>query len=486
MTYQNESSYLWFPRRAPNMLLLAGLLGTVFGLARVVAGLHFDPKALANFEGVAAILGNALSDMKSAFACTLWGIVSALVVSLITGIVAGRQEALVGKALEIGFSRFAPLVLPAAPAFAVERLNVALQQLKGLTELLPAQMEKATEQFANVLTKAGEAMASNIGSLTRTSDEMQKSLKAIAAEVSRSTGALRQSAETVKESADLLNEHHKELTKTYGELHGMILRSQTKLDEHAGQLLAEIQSLAKDIATIQDSFTTSADKVLLAEHENAESLRHAIAAFEDAGRGFVDSGQAISVTLTAGFERLLDGLQPTMERFVISLGTLDNNQLLVVAEIRRLMERLDPRLLPEEAWNKVVGALAEAGGKMARLAALIERTPAAEPSRNDVGVAALAAEIEKAVGQITTTLGGLVTEIDNLRKPLAETRDGLDSGEVVRALARLSETLTEISTDQKQHLGHIADIRRHVMMLASHPSFRKRLWPFGGKSSSGV
>jgi hypothetical protein len=440
---QSEASHLWFPRLAPNLLLLAGLLGTVFGLAGVVGTL--GPQihtALAEAEPtrLAGDLAKTLEHMQSAFACTLWGILAAILVTVSTRVVARKQDTLVAEALEFGFSRLVPRVYPKSQQAQIEDLQTALRESRRFLKGLPKLMETAAGEFERVLQTAGASMTGSLDRLHAVSEAMQKALTDVAGDVRVSAEALQTSAEAVKGSADDLNQYHQDVRNAYVELRRTFDESQLAIREEA-------QAQLHAISDLQQRFDGASDRILMGVQDASKRLLESTEAFATARQAFTDTGHDIIIRLDGGFQQTTERFDNIFAKHEQGLGQIEAALRLVPARLESLARQLDPRALPAEEWAKVTDALRLASDSLSAAAARMREAPS-RPAGSETSDAAsdirrLIAQLTAASSELRSAVQEMIAEVRNLRLGAADVPLLSESAKIVDELTRIRDILSQ-------------------------------------------
>ena len=160
MLRQSESARLSFARNAPNLLLLAGLFGTVIGLAGMVATLGPQIEGTLHTADPLTLtrnLGETLQHMQNAFACTLWGILASIVVAMWTRKLTARQSDLLAQLQEFGIREFAPCHLSAyANRREFDDLRILLRQSRAFLHNIAGMMEAIRRSLRGGVNRCGQ------------------------------------------------------------------------------------------------------------------------------------------------------------------------------------------------------------------------------------------------------------------------------------------------------------------------------------------
>ncbi len=356
MLERSEAARLSPLRGAPNRFLLAGLLGTVMGLAGVVGTLgpqiqgalsSTDPRLLTQNLGI------TLLHMQDAFACTAWGILCAILVAFLTSKVASEQSNLLAEVQQFGLRDLSPLVFPQSKEAQLDDMRRVLLMSQQFLESVAGIMTNAASRFETVLTTAGEAMATSVTRLETVATGMEKSLTNVA-------GDVRESAVRLDESSKALHKYHDDLRSAYITLLDLFKQSRNQLEEQAAEQL-------RRLAELQEQFGTSANKIVLRIDGVAVGLRESTAAFVTAGDRFYTSSAELQLQQANGFREITETLSGYLKAHQGQMVLVEAGLRNINASLTDLTQRLDPRLLPADQWNAVRDALVTCAQQLQRL-----------------------------------------------------------------------------------------------------------------------
>lgn len=356
MLSQSESGRLSVARTMPNALMLSGLIGTVLGLAMAVSKLgpqiqatmqNSDPRVLT--ESLFYTLGH----MQSAFSCTFWGILLAVLVSRRVSHVSQRQSQFLAELQEFGLRRLAPLVIPRSPAAQLSQIEQVVRTSQQFMERVADLMVNAVGTFNKVLNDAGVTMAKSIGELQSVAGDIHNSLVDVSKNVL-------DSATTLQASSDRLQSCHSDLQGAYKAMETFFADSRQQLDEQAKRQLDKMGSLQKD-------FAESAQFIVGAINDSTGHLGGATQAFADAGIGFQQSADSIRQRLDTGFETLASSVKQALESHTSEMQTVDSSIKHIAERMGELADRLDPRMLPQGEWKAVRDSLSACAEELRRI-----------------------------------------------------------------------------------------------------------------------
>lgn len=465
MLAQSEASRLGGVRNAPNRLLLLGLLGTVAGLAGVVATL--GPQIQGTLQSADPLvltrnLGVTLQHMRDAFACTAWGIATAICIAWWTGQVAAQQSRFLADLQEFGLRELAPKVFPCSQESQLNEVRHILAQSQEFLQNVAQIMNSAAEQFKRNLTDAGQHMTHGVGQLSTVATTMQSSLASAALEV-------RESAERLESSTKDLHQYHESLKVAYSQLLQLFDQSKKEMERQSREQLEKIGHL-------QEAFGGSAQSILDQVAGAAGKMSEATGSFHETGKKFEISGMEVTHRLDGGFKWLTETLNATLTNHEREMRQVDGQLRLIGEQLRELGQRLDPRMLPRDEWEAVRDSLTKCVTELGRiqnerigLEELVRRLDAATGGFTQVSSGPIASGNSPSVGaapELLTALGAVVERLDQIGRLLegasfpggragaATTMPDSRNGDLQRELRQLHNTIQ--SLDSRQELGQMS------------------------------
>nr|BAL56455.1 hypothetical conserved protein [uncultured prokaryote] len=313
----SEAPRLNLARSIPNWLLLLGIGGTVIGLASAVLPLAPQIQAAigaADPNVASQSMAQTLEAMRHAFACSLWGILMAVVVSIGTRKVVSKQQEVVAGVQEFVLNEVAHALLPRSEAIQLETIQRTLRRgqqfLRQITEEIERVtnlMNQAAGRFNDVLESTVQRME-QIGDNLRTSAEgIQRTLLQATQSVQNSTEMLAQSAESLKTSSDQLREYHHDLRNAYEELSNLYNRSRQDLEDAITQQI-------KHIGQYREEMEQLANRVVERLMNISQGLADSGERFSEARQQVLQSAMEIRQAIQAAFEQLQGGLDATLRQ----------------------------------------------------------------------------------------------------------------------------------------------------------------------------
>jgi DNA repair exonuclease SbcCD ATPase subunit len=426
----SEASRLNLARSAPNWLLLLGIAGTVLGLANAVVPLAPQIQAAVgevNPSVASQSMAQTLEAMRHAFACSLWGILIAVIISLFTRKIVSDQQRTVAEIQELVLNEVASILLPKSEAVQLENIQRTiksgrqfLQQTNEQIERVTQLMQSAAEQFNQVLATTVQRME-QIGNDLRTSaEDIGQTLLQSTQSVQDSTSRLTESAEKLKESSDQLMSRHNDISNAYAELLRLYNKSKQDLEdtiqrqiEHIGLYRQEIEQLSNRV--VDRLLTISAD------------LAKTNTSYNEARDSVLQSAGEIRNTIQAAFDRLQ--------------GELSG----IIGEYRRQMTDVENRL------REMVGTLSGVKDSLEQLPEALRGIPIDE--------------VETRLRAMIGSLSGIQTALEQFQGVLRGTEmSGVESRlqEVVHRLSHIQTTIVELLQEVKNQQGATASVWRNA------------------------
>ena len=229
---QVAESRLGLVRNVPNLLMLAGLLGTVLGLAGSLSTLAPQLAAAAQATAptqLARSLGDTMTAMQGAFGCSLWGILLSLLTSVIFSLVSKRQEAFQDEVAQFVHSELIPAVFPRTLTSQMDRMSRHLRDVSSGFKEIHTQFTAVAGQFETVMFTAGETLGQSLERLTETSSQvgevfsgMDRTVKDLSQRLGEGVAQLAQAQEgaaaSLRVNSREMQQHLEGQTRTVGKL----------------------------------------------------------------------------------------------------------------------------------------------------------------------------------------------------------------------------------------------------------------------------
>lgn len=270
LTSEKLGSYGSLARQIGASLTLLGLLGTVFGLSLALLNIG---DTSANIKGVEDLgrlshaLGGTMGGMKTAFGCTLVGLLTAIVLSF----------------LNFGLRRSQSVALGEIEEFTACDLLPAIEKIDP-------ESDNATRAFANVLSKASDDLVRVGAGLLESAREYRSSASEVRETLDRLVGSVSQFSVTIDRVAGNQEEFTKTMTATRDMVAGvgeMVKRSSETLLERSQQYrqdAAAVAEVQKSIVSHHEEFKKLAESM---RNTQADSLATALASHERASKELV-------------------------------------------------------------------------------------------------------------------------------------------------------------------------------------------------------
>ena len=281
-----ESVQLGAVRNVPNLLMLAGLLGTVFGLAGAVGGLSSQIAQSireGNVDALSKALVQTLGQMQGAFGATLWGILLSIISAVLLGNTSSTRAKFAAELQDFVLIDLVPAVFPRSSAAQLEqqrkiskRSQESIQQLKNV-------LDKAVVGFETVLGNTSSRVQQSLEELGDASEKALKAFDQVMNGVSELKVAL-------KEGADNLATSQANSAKVFSNA------SEDLRQQFAGQ--------AQQINLFQKTFLDGSVKILERIDDVSGRLDQTVKVFRDENAAQLNFGNKILDRLDVRFERL--------------------------------------------------------------------------------------------------------------------------------------------------------------------------------------
>ncbi|MEM3658715.1 MAG: hypothetical protein QXQ66_09940 [Candidatus Hadarchaeum sp.] len=396
-------------RPAPNWLLLSGLLGTVVGLSTTIGTLSPQISSAlltTSPEQATKALSDTLSSMQSAFACTLWGILTALTTSWLIRRTSTAQGNVVTDLQHL-------VIHEVAPRIAIPSENVLLQDLR-----------EAVSSACSFLSR----VASEVATLSKQFKvEMEQITQFLAQQVNNLHQVFRQSLEEAQEVTVLLSQTAKESASA---LSSTLSRMENTSHGFANDISNALQQLV-----IHHSNLMEAQKVVAESYENAQKrLEDYITKQTTDVTNLANTIGQTGRNIVAQLEQNTDKAQSIVDQLAaISHDLTEHTRKLqeLENEIRQLiaaMEKPVPSLSSsDEKGREINQALGKAAELLEKVSTLIEkqqdiRQPSSHPEDLRIfseRVEHLRQTIEHNIVVLNEALGVLTSTLNSHKTSLA-------------------------------------------------------------------
>ncbi len=278
-------------RAVPNLLMLAGLLGTVFGLAAAVGGLGSQIAQSiqeGNVDLLSRSLAQTLGQMQGAFGATLWGILLSGLSALMLGRIIGNRARFATALQDFVLVDLVPAVFPRSSGAQLEAQRKLLKQSTASVQQLKTVLEDTATKFETVLGGAGNRVQQSLEELGDVSAKALKTFELVTSSVDQFGVALKSGAQTLATAQDIN-------TKTFA----------NSSDHLATQLSGQVRKIDE----FQHNFIDHSQKILEGVGTVANALNHTVAAFRDEGTKQVMQSNQVLDRLEQRLERLETALR---------------------------------------------------------------------------------------------------------------------------------------------------------------------------------
>ncbi|HSS52434.1 MAG TPA: MotA/TolQ/ExbB proton channel family protein [Thermoanaerobaculia bacterium] len=321
LTDDRLAGYGALARYISAILTLLGLLGTVLGLSFALFNIQEALGKVGNlsaFPELIRALGQTLLGMRTAFACTMAGLVAALLLSACNHVVSRLQarvsadlEELVSCDLLVALERVDPDADEAAHAFA-QLLVEAGQQLNGLRDQVTA-AAGAYEAAGQLIAESVRTLGEHVESLGRSVSEISTGQKAVADAARDTAEALRTSQKAYEGTLD---QHMKELRS-------VVAQNQERVTELATTQSSALESFADLVLDVRAQLARPAES-----HQQLRAgIETALAELKTAVTQLVgDLAEQQKKALEAALTRKAEALQQMKEQSQEGLYRLVQDQ----------------------------------------------------------------------------------------------------------------------------------------------------------------
>ncbi|WP_424950576.1 hypothetical protein [Deinococcus sp.] len=320
---QVGESRLGLVRNVPNLLMLAGLLGTVLGLAGSLSTLAPQLAQAAQATAptqLARSLGETMTAMQGAFGCSLWGILLSLGASMVFSLVSRRQEAFQDEVAQFVHSELIPAVFPRTLTSQMDRMSRHLRDVSSGFKEIHNQFTAVATQFEAVMSTAGETLGESLERLTQTS-----------AQVGDVFGNMDR---TVKDLAEKLGEGVSMLAQAQEGAASSLRVNSKEMQQH-------LEGQTRTVGKLQEQVALDTERLLKRLDTVGEALGRAGGKFEESGLTFRTEQSGHAARLDRHFETLSGTLAKSAESAVAA----NTEQLQVkLAQQAQLLTELEAKI----------------------------------------------------------------------------------------------------------------------------------------------
>jgi methyl-accepting chemotaxis protein len=291
LTSEKLGSYGALARQIGASLTLLGLLGTVFGLSQAL--LHIggasDIKGVEDLAKLSQDLGGTMEGMKTAFGCTLMGLLSALILSY----------------FNFGLRRVQSVVLGEIEEFTACDLLPVIEQVDP-------ESDNATRAFANVLSKTSTNLTGLGSDLLDSAQEYRASSSEMRDSIERLVQSVELFSLTINQVAGNQHEFTQTMSSTreaVSSVRDVVQDSSHMLSEKLEQIRYESGVSAKlqqSLASHHEEFKKLAESLRNAQ---LESVAAALATHERASKQLIEG---LLQSHLAELKKVVDGQRDVM------------------------------------------------------------------------------------------------------------------------------------------------------------------------------
>jgi hypothetical protein len=250
-------------------LTLLGLLGTVFGMSLALFKIQNALAGVDSIEGLKALvgaLGDTLQGMKTAFGCTLSGLLTAILLSYLNYLVRGRQSALIQTLEEFVVCDLLPVLQKIDPDADSAARSFAQLVIDAAEELNTARgaITAAASEFQN----AGGLLVSAADSMNKTGQSFGQNISQVVGNQQAFTAALNEMQQALKTMTDVVARQYTDGRAFTTSTYELLDRRQATIEEsaQANRVLHEnlqklIEHFGQSMLGYHEQFRTAVDGV---------------------------------------------------------------------------------------------------------------------------------------------------------------------------------------------------------------------------------
>lgn len=294
-------------KSAPNMLMLGGLVVTLWGLAHTIGNLPFQDDTL-DIQRLTDALPKALAEMKGAFYGSLIGVGWAVVLGLFVAETQRRSQKLLAKIADVGHMYLAPIILKPRAERQIEELRDAIKKTQDFFEDLRTNLKEVTVTFGQEIKKAGKAM-------TETLDRLKESTETIEVTLISASEKVAGGAEDLANSTRELQGLHGDLRNAYSSLESMFDRGRKDLEDMSNK---QMDALHK----VQNTFSTQAQIIVGQLLDSSQTMSGFVQKLDENRDAVYQAGSKISQSVSTSFDQLHDRLEGTLKTYTHEVDEL--------------------------------------------------------------------------------------------------------------------------------------------------------------------
>lgn len=336
-------------RALPNILLLLGLFGTVIGIGGSIASLVPQiQQALfsTNPQELTTNLADTLQQMLTAFATTLAGIVTSLIIGNVARGAQKDQAKFQAEMHDFILAFVVPKFFPASLEVQLDDMRIVIGESHKYIDKVTSLMDKTSERFNTVFNKASETMTDNISQLASVSGALESSLSQLSNQVENSVTSLDQGAQEIKASTLELQRYHDDMRSAYLRLGELFTESR----EHTGK---QIHDQLNKIDEVSQQYTTVTQHIIERVDIVAERLFATSASFDKAGEHYLRATNDSYLKIESGFDDIKNELKTMLSGHRGGLQEVSGALSTYSGQMSQLVSQLDPSLFPRDEWKSM-------------------------------------------------------------------------------------------------------------------------------------
>lgn len=316
------------PRYFTSILVLLGLAGTIASLRGVISHLN---GALAGAATDPSALLQALEPLRSAFSCSLLGIVTSICLALALTRVEQSQSQMMASLEETVTLDIIPLIFPESEEAQLHEMTRALENSQKFLTAFGQTLESSRTFFAETLGTAVRGAA----------QELQERLSQATSALQSSLNEMRGTAATLSESTQNVVQYRAELERERQELQEFLRESANHLSILSQAVLEPLQVASESLAANNRAI----DAVVLRNQDDRDSLRQGTVSVVDGINVLTSAMAEEKRAITEMAEQSLGILTTSASEFShqISQHALQSQESALILDT--LMRQVNPEML---------------------------------------------------------------------------------------------------------------------------------------------
>jgi biopolymer transport protein ExbB/TolQ len=290
--------YTEWPRHLAAMAIFFGLLGTVWGLASAVGGLHQQLQNMTTVDQLPALMeamGHTLSGMRTAFSCTATGLLCMLLLSV----------------FNLAFSNGQTKFLMELDEFtALELLPKKEETAEDAAQIFARSLTEGSQQLNTVVANLSTAMDGISARLRDTADRFSRDLTQAAVSMQEGSKTMTGLAAVFCEAEQTLNQYRQEISVVYNDIAAML----KQMSQEHGERMSRTDESLSQIDVYQNKVADMIRRITETQDLAASALTAADELLKSGPQAFRDELTGLSDTFAERASSLTDGLMTALQQ----------------------------------------------------------------------------------------------------------------------------------------------------------------------------